>query len=231
MKTSRRRNLQLNNDYDALEIDLADTEDTLADTQTELADTEDELADTEDELSSTKTTLASTQTELSSTKTTLASTLTELSSTKATLADTEDTLTVTLADLAEANASIETLNGQLSELNLNIETLQADYDDVCCDLEDTATALADVEAVYPPRHFISLAELENWLTNHIHPSFTNLVEAHLELQRQALADGYRWSVSTIPDGGMLYVGSQVIIGDSIYGVSVDGNTYFIAIYR
>lgn len=85
------------------------------------------------------------------------------------------------------------LNGQLDQAQLDIDALQANYD-------ATSQELADIQAVYPPREFSSISELDSWLAQNGISELTDTASVEewyakaLQLQQDALADGFLISV-------------------------------------
>jgi len=110
--------------------------------------------------------------------------------------------------LVQENARVE---GELEELESDLTNLQTDYDTLkgandklSADYEAASEELAEMKEVYPPRDFSSLRELQDWLiVNDVseRPASTtaeNLYSKALEIQADALQDGYIVSVDLDP---------------------------------
>ena len=80
-----------------------------------------------------------------------------------------------------------------------------------------------------PRYFESYNELEDWVEDHTPIAYSayNLFDKNLELQEQALADGYIWSAFYDYDATVI---GEAVAGDSIYWIWLDGEIQWIA-YR
>ncbi len=139
-----------------------------------------------------------------------------------------DTLQTTKEALEVENQSLEADYGQLTTayntLEGNFQTMQEMRDAIEAQLLAVSDQLAALQAVYPPRDFTSLRELEDWLlANDVSDKpITSTAEAWigraLEVQEDALADGYVVSVDYDgPDANGLYsVFCTTVINGNIY---------------
>ena len=98
-------------------------------------------------------------------------------------------------------------------------------------LSDTKAELADTKAelVSTEAELVSTeTELADWVYEHTPFTYTpyTLLRRNLELQSEALADGYFWSVSYNREDEII---SVVIAGDSVYWVWPDGQLEWIAL--
>jgi hypothetical protein len=134
--------------------------------------------------------------------------------------------------------SLETNYGDLQidygKLKTDYGKLQSDYDGLLKEkgsleaaLAATQTELSQANKAYSPRYFNSVDELRGWIKSHYPTSFPEgaLVDASLAMQREALADGYIWSVFIEPNtmAPMRYnIISCVVAGDFICYVSLTG---------
>ena len=120
--------------------------------------------------------------------------------------------------LAE-KANLET---ELAAAQSELASLQADYDALSADYAAAQNELADLNAVYPPKDFSSLNELEDWLQENdvSEKPVTMYAEGWygraLEVQEDALADGYVVSVDYDYDAGTYYIYCTTIINGDIY---------------
>ena len=99
------------------------------------------------------------------------------------------------------------------------------------ELASTEAELTAIEEVYPPRHFDTYNELEDWVNKHTPFEYEvfDLAEKNLELQEQALADGYIWSVELLrfEDTGYHFSVGEAVAGDSFYYIAPDGTITWI----
>ncbi len=128
------------------------------------------------------------------------------------------------ADYDELNTEYTTLQADYDELDTEYMALQADYDELNTEYEAVQNALAEVEAVYPPKDFSSLSELQNWLlTNDVseRPLATiaeNLYSKALEMQEDALKDGYIVSawIDYYPDTEEFYINCTAVVDGNVW---------------
>ena len=120
-----------------------------------------------------------------------------------------------------SQSEYDVLQAEYDALQAEYESLQATYDALNADHEDASQELAEIREVYPPRYFNNYNELEDWVDEQTPISYTpyNLFDKHLELQENALAEGYIWSVELSREGIVM---SHVVAGDSAYGVWLGG---------
>ncbi len=103
---------------------------------------------------------------------------------------------VSKADYDALQAENADLTTELAAAQSDLTALQNDYDALDADYQAASSELAVLEAVYPPRDFSSISELEDWLRNNdvSEEPITTYAEAWyrkaLKIQEDALADGY-----------------------------------------
>jgi len=121
----------------------------------------------------------------------------------------------TKADLADTKAELTDTKAELTDTEAELASIEVE-------LADTEEELAQIEEVYPPRHFDTYTEFVDWVDEHTPVAYTvyTIFEGNLDLQEEALADGYIWSVYTEPDGTEII--SVAVAGDSVYYVWLDG---------
>ena len=110
------------------------------------------------------------------------------------------------------------------ELDTEYMALQADYDELNTEYEAVQNALAEVEAVYPPKDFSSLSELNEWLLENDvseRPASTtaeHLYSKALEIQENALEDGYIVSadIDYDPTTELFFIACVTIIDGDIW---------------
>ena len=112
--------------------------------------------------------------------------------------------------------------GDYNTLLSEKEQVLAEKTQLVAQLGDCQKENQDLYAVYPPKHFSTYSELENWVTSAVRQINTAglLWDQHAELQRLALEDGYIWSFMYNRDTSEVV--SCVFAGDSIYYVWTDG---------
>jgi len=132
---------------------------------------------------------------------------------------------VLLAGCGVSKSEYEALQNENATLTSDLASLQADYDALNADYQAASSELADIKAVYPPRDFSSVRELEDWLLSNdvSEKPVTLTAEAWygraLEVQEDALAGGYVVSVDydyTSETGKYLVVCVTIINGDIYY---------------
>ncbi len=131
-------------------------------------------------------------------------------------------------DLMTENAGLaadyEQLTSDYATLETNFQALQDMKDAIELQLLTASDQVAALQAVYPPRDFASLRELEDWLAANdvsekpITANAEDWIGRAIEVQEDALADGYVVSVDYDgPDADGLYlVYCTAVINGFIY---------------
>ena len=116
---------------------------------------------------------------------------------------------------------------ELTDTKAELVSTEAELVSTETELASTEAELTQIKEVYPPRHFETYDELADWVYEHTPFTYTpyTLLRRNLELQSEALADGYFWSVSYNREDEII---SVVIAGDSVYWVWPDGQLEWIA---
>ena len=142
------------------------------------------------------------------------------------------------ADYGALQTDYGNLQTTYGKLQTDYGKLQSDYDGLLGEkssleeaLAATQAELSQVRKVYPPRYFKSLDELKGWVSSHYPASYPEgaLIDASLALQREALADGYIWSVFIEPNtmAPMRYdIISCVVAGDGVCYVGLNGGIQY-----
>jgi DNA gyrase/topoisomerase IV subunit A len=108
---------------------------------------------------------------------------------------------VLLAGCGVSKSEYEALQAELDGVQSDLTDLQADY-------EAVSNELSEIKEVYPPREFSSPSELKDWLLSNeaskrpVEKTAEALIGRALEVQKEALADGYIVSVmetGTLPE--------------------------------
>jgi outer membrane murein-binding lipoprotein Lpp len=129
---------------------------------------------------------------------------------------------VSKSDYDALQAEKANLETELAAAQSDLSSLQGDYDALDANYQAASNELADLNAVYPPKEFASRSELEDWLQENevSEESVTMYTEdwygRALELQEDALADGYIVSVDSDYDAGTYYVWCTTVINGDIY---------------
>lgn len=132
---------------------------------------------------------------------------------------------VSKSDYDALQAEKANLETELAAAQSDLSSLQGDYDALDANYQAASSELAELEAVYPPKEFPSRTALEDWLQeNEVSEEPVTMYTADwygkaLELQEDALADGYVVSVDYDYDSGtgiyMVYC-VTIIDGDIWY---------------
>lgn len=127
-----------------------------------------------------------------------------------------------MAELAASQAKVSELTSSLEKGKADLETTQADLESTEADLEIIQDELAEIKEVYPPRDFSSLTELQNWLYSNDASEkpgtkyAEDWIRLALELQQDALADGYVVSVDYDSDEEDVTVWCTTIINGRVF---------------
>lgn len=127
-------------------------------------------------------------------------------------------------ELDTAKAKLDSVQSEFDTTKSALQSVQAQFDSAKAELENVKDELAETKKVYPPRDFSSLSELREWLlSNDVseRPASTNaenLYSKALEIQEDALADGYRVSawIDYYPDEEMFYVLCQAVVDGDVW---------------
>jgi outer membrane murein-binding lipoprotein Lpp len=132
---------------------------------------------------------------------------------------------VSQSEYEALQADYQASQAELQTAQSDLASLQADYDALNTDYQAASAELAQIQEVYPPKHFATYDELEEWVEEHHSlAQGTGVHEQHLDLQQMALADGYIWSVAHCYFGGDDFgVHGVALTEDSIYWVWLSGN--------
>ena len=120
----------------------------------------------------------------------------ELQSVKADLVSSQANLKTAQTDLATRKTELESSQSKITSLTAEKQALQADYDKLTADDNAVKQQLSDIKKVYPARYFSSKQELSNWLLKNdvsdrkATTVAESLYEKGLEIQKDALGDGY-----------------------------------------
>lgn len=111
---------------------------------------------------------------------------------------------------------------ELASTEAELTSTEAELTSTEAELASTEAELTEIEEVFPPRHFETYDALEDWVDEHTPIAYTayNLFDKNSDLQEEALADGYIWSVYTESD--LTGIISVAVAGDSVYYVWLDG---------
>ena len=117
--------------------------------------------------------------------------------------------------VAESNSTISDLEDDISDLDNQVGSLTAENSDLQDELDD-------INEVFPPRNFYSYSELNNWvISNGVsgYPYASTIKGWYtkgMELQQDALNDGYIVSVDIDTDSSGSVVWCVAVIGDTMY---------------
>jgi outer membrane murein-binding lipoprotein Lpp len=121
--------------------------------------------------------------------------------------------------LQAEKANMET---QLAAVQSDLTSLQTDYNALDADYQAASSELAQLQAVYPPKEFASRSELEDWLQENevseepVTMYIKDWYGKALELQEDALADGYIVSIDYDLEGNTYSVWCTTVINGDIY---------------
>jgi len=128
-------------------------------------------------------------------------------------------------ELAQVNSDLTNARADYDAMKADYDTLKGDHDKLNEDYDAVEAELAEIKAVYPPRDFSSLSELQDWLlanaVSERPPAeyAENLYAKALEIQEDALKDGYVVSAECAyyEDEDLFYISCTTIInGDFWY---------------
>ncbi len=212
---------------DTLELDIINLEADLSAAEAEVASLEADLATAEAEIDTLETDLAAAQAEVASLQAELATAQADLATAQAEIDTLETDLAAAQAEMASLEADLATAEAEIDTLETDLAAAQAEVAFLQAEL---ATAQADLAAlsdelilIKDPRHFNSLAELQNWLaqdnTNTAYAS-ANIYNYSYILQVRALRDGYLlpaffedWDMDYIADisGNLAYIVDEIYV--------------------
>ena len=94
---------------------------------------------------------------------------------------------------------------------------QDEYDSVVAERDNLQSEMDEIKAVYPPREFNSLTELEDWIRNNKQPFHEYIDETFrsaIKVQEQGIEDGYLINIlydedDTDPSSGWVFNGTLV----------------------
>jgi len=164
------------------------------------------------------------QQELQSVRAELSGTQGELETNKTELEATEEELAAKKTELESSQSELTSLLAEKDILITEKAALQTDYDDLNDEHNAVKQEMADIKEVYPPRHFSSKKELQDWLNeNDVSEREDSsaaefLYEKALEIQAAALEDGYIVSVyiDYFPDLKIFTVVLEAVAGGDVF---------------
>jgi len=179
------------------------------------------LVDANAHILSLETRLADEKANVASLKVQLAAANATVADLTAQLATANSKVTTLTANLATAKRKVTSLTADLAAANAKVASTQASLDKAYADL---AASNACLKQVQDPRHFNTMAELQDWLakddtnTNPLYASSSPDVKAFI-LQVKALRDGYLLPACLDWDASYIYSWNAAVVGEVVVSVN------------
>jgi len=170
---------------------------------------------------SLETRLADEKANVASLKVQLAAANANVTDLTAQLATASSKVTSLTADLATAKRKVASLTAELAAADAKVASTQASLDKAYADL---AASNACLKQVQDPRHFNTMAELQDWLakddtnTNPLYASSSPDIKAFI-LQVKALRDGYLLPACLDWDASYIYSWNAAVVGEVVVSVN------------
>jgi ribosomal protein S1 len=140
------------------------------------------------------------------------------------LASAQASLKTAQTDLATKKTELESSQSKITSLTAEKQALQADYTKLTDDDNAVKQQLSDIKKVYPARYFSSKQELSNWLLKNdvsdrkATTVAESLYEKGLEIQKDALGDGYIVStfIDYYSDTNTFVILLEAVAGGDVY---------------
>jgi hypothetical protein len=134
-----------------------------------------------------------------------------------------------VAERDSAQAELQSVKTELSASQAKVSELTSSVEKQAAELETINAELVHIKEVYPPRHFNTVKELQDWLNENDaseRPASTTVEAAYskaLEIQQDALEDGFIVSawIDYYFDEGTFYVNCTAVAGGVVWMWSPD----------